>query len=217
MSWLSNAFNPPNTAAAAATQAAAEQKKVENKRQEKIRTGQANIDTAFSQFDPQYYDKFKQTYSDAYLPQIQEQYGVAKDKLTAVLAGRGMLESTPGAVKFGQAERTRADAAANVGNMGIDAANQMKQKIDASKTNLYNLNASAGDPSMAAAQATGAAASFAAPPTLSPLGSVFASTLNGLGTYNKADANSMSPQLPWNTGGYYAGAPLSGRGSSLNG
>jgi hypothetical protein len=123
-----------------------------------------------------------------------------------------MLESSVGAQKFADTERTRADASADIGNRGADAANELRAKVESAKGNLYTLNSSVADPSMAASQATGQAASFAAAPPLSPLGQVFASTLQGMSTYNKADANSMNPQLPWNT---TSAAPISGRGSAI--
>jgi hypothetical protein len=216
MSFLSGLFGGGSEAANAtaleAQKVAKQQRVAERDRQDRVRKGQAGIDTAFSQFDPAYYDKFKQSYGDFYLPQIQEQYAKAKDKLTAVLAGRGMLESSVGAQKFADTERTRADAAATIGNQGADAANQLKAKVEAAKTNLYGINTGVSDPALLASQATGQAATFAAPPALSPIGQVFASTLQGFGQINKADANSMNPQMPWNT---YSAAPISGRGSSI--
>lgn len=211
MSWLSSLFKTDNSAQQQAEQARWAQYKAEENRQQNIREGQGKIDEAFGQFNPAYFDKYRQAFGDFYLPQIQDQYAKAKDKLTAVLAGRGMLESSVGAQKFADTERTRADAAASVGNQGMDAANKLKSQVESAKGNLYQLNASVADPSMMASQAAGAASSFAAPPTLSPIGQVFQSTLQGFGQYNKADASSMNPQLPWNS---YGGAPIAGAGSS---
>lgn len=213
MSWLSDLFNPGNDAAAQAVDVQAKQRKAEKQRQERIRQGQGGIDTAFNQFDPGYYDRFRQRFNDFYTPQIADQYDRARDKLIATLAGRGTLESTVGAAKFGDLERTRTDALADIGNRSMDASNDLRSKVEGAKTNLYTLNTGVGDPAMMASQATGAASSIAAP-ALSPLGSVFQSVLGGFSTMNKADANSMNPQLPWNN---YGSAPLYGRGSSLTG
>lgn len=211
MSFLSDLFSPGNNASAQAADLGLQQRKAEKKRQERVRQGQAAIDTAFGQFDPAYYDKFRKTFTGFYTPQVEDQYARAKDKLVATLAGRGMLESTVGAAKFGDAERTRTDALADIGNKSVDASNELRGKVENAKTNLYAMNTGVADPSAAAAQAIGAASSIATPPSLSPLGQVFASTLQGLGTFNKADARSMNPSLPWNQFNY---AP-SGRGSAL--
>jgi hypothetical protein len=218
MSWFSDlmgggARRDNEAAQALAAKTAEDQRAAEAKRQADIRAGQAGIDTAFSQFDQPYYDKYKETYTGNYLPQIADQYATAKDKLTATLAGRGTLESTVGASKFGELDQTRGNAQADIGNQATDAANALKGKVEDAKTNLYTLNQSAADPTGVSAQAIGRATSIAAPSALSPLGQVFASTLNAFGTYNKADGQSMNPSLPWNKSAGYS-APLSGAGSS---
>ena len=217
MSWLSNLFGggSNNSAQNAAAEQLAQMRRAEEARQDQIRQGQSNIDTAFSQFDPAYYDKFRKTYTDVYNPQIADQYARAKDKLTAVLAGRGTLESTVGGAKFGDLTKTRNEAETDVANRGFDASNELKGKVEGAKTSLYTLNTGAADPALAANQAMGSASSFAAPPTLSPLGQVFGSLAGSLALANRADASSMNPRLPWNVSG--SSAPLSGRGSSLFG
>jgi fructose-specific component phosphotransferase system IIB-like protein len=207
-------FGGDGGAAAAAAQAARAQRKAEDKRQTDIRAGQAGIDTAFSQFDPAYYDKFKSAYTDNYNPQIADQYGVAKDKLVATLAGRGTLESTVGANKFAQLGKTKTNAEADIGASSTDAANALKEKVEGAKTNLYTLNQAAADPQGIATQAIGQATSIAAPRALSPLGDVFAGLLSSAGAYNKADATSLAPRLSWNQNAGFA--PITGVGSSLS-
>mgnify|MGYP001004377967 FL=1 len=93
-----------------AAQAQAEQAAAEAARQSRIREGQANIDTAFGQFDDNYFGNFQKSFTDFYNPQIADQYARAKDKLIAALAGRGTLESTVGAAKFGDLEKTKLDS-----------------------------------------------------------------------------------------------------------
>lgn len=188
----------------------------EAKRQEDIKAGQGKIDEAFSQFNPAYYDKFKTDYTGYYTPQIGQQYDIAKDKLAATLAGRGTLDSSVGANKFAQLDKTRALAEADIGNQSVDASNGLRKQAEDTKSNLYSLNQSAADPALASARAIGEASAITAPRALSPLGQVFASVMQPFATYNKADATSMQPRMPWNQNqGYYA--PLNGRGSSLFG
>jgi hypothetical protein len=214
MGFLSDLFGSKgNDAAQQAQQMQAQQAAAEAARQERIREGQGGIDKAFGQFNPAYYDKFRQSFSNFYTPQVADQYARAKDKLVATLAGRGMHESTVGAAKYGDLEKTRTTALTDIGNKGMDASNDLRSKVEGAKTNLYGLNVGASDPAMMASQAQGAAASIAAP-SLSPLGQVFSSTLQGFATMNKADANSMRPAMPWNQ---YGTASLSGRGSALYG
>lgn len=212
MSWLSNLFKSNNSSQQQSSQTAAYQAKLEEDRQQQIRAGKGEIDSAFAQFGPEYFQNYQNTFKDFYTPDINRQYDLAKDKLIATLAGRGTLESTPGAVKFGELEGTRSGALADVGNRAVDASNELRGKVEGAKSNLYAQNASAGDPAAAASAASGAAASLVAPRSMTPLGNVFAATLSGLGTLNKSDATSMNPSLPWNTG-YWS--PTSSRSSSL--
>jgi hypothetical protein len=203
---------------AAARQAEADRqamRKQEEERQANIRAGQGKIDEAFAQFDQPYYDKYKTDYTGFYTPQVENQYGIARDKLIATLAGKGTLDSTVGANKFAQLDKTRADTETDIGNQAADASNDLKKRVEDTKSNLYSINQSAADPAGASARAIGEASAIVAPRALSPLGNVFASVLAPLGAYNKADATSMQPKLPWNQNAGFA--PLSGRGSSLTG
>jgi hypothetical protein len=212
MSWLSEALgNEDRKRLAAEAQAQADRiRQQEDERQANIKTGQANIDEAFKQFNPEFFQKFQDTYTGAFTPQIREQYNVALDKLKAVLAGRGTAQSTIGANAFGGLLRKRSDAEAEIGGQAADAANDLRGKIDAAKGSLYALNLGAADPALASAQAAGQAASFAAPRQYGALGDIFGGFMNTFNTANRADANSLNPQLPWNT---FA----SGRGSAIFG
>jgi hypothetical protein len=199
--------------------AAAQQAKLdaqEEQRRRDITAGQGKIDEAFSQFDPAYYDKFKTDYTGYYTPQIADQYATAKDKLAATLAGRGTLDSTVGANKFAQLDKTRADSEADIGNQSVDASNSLKKQVEDTKTNLYQINQSAADPAGVSARAIGEASAITAPRALTPLGQVFASVMQPFSTFNKADATGMTPRLPWNQNAGFS-APLSGRGSAIYG
>lgn len=187
--------------AAAAAAAEAETKAREEKRQGDIKAGNAAIDSAFGQYTPEYYDRFKSTYTGNYNPEIDKQYDAATGKLTAALAGRGMLESSLSANKFGEAQTTRNTARARVANDAEVAAGDLKGKIASRKADLYSLNQAAADPEGIAAQATGAATALTAPPAYSELGQVFANVLAPLNSYMSARQNS-------------AGAPFSYRMSS---
>jgi len=187
--------------AAEAAKAEAETKAREDKRQADIKAGNAAVDSAFSQYDNNYYDNFKSTYTGNFNPEIDKQYSDATGKMTAALAGRGMLDSSLGAAKFGEALTTKNAARARVANDAEVAAGDMKGKVAARKTDLYSLNQAAADPEGIAAQATGAATALAAPPQYSELGQVFANVLAPFSNYVSARNNS-------------AGTPFSYRMSS---
>ena len=126
--------------AAEAAKAEAETKAREDKRQADIKAGNAAVDSAFSQYDNNYYDNFKSTYTGNFNPEIDKQYSDATGKMTAALAGRGMLDSSLGAAKFGEALTTKNAARARVANDAEVAAGDMKGKVAARKTDLYSLN-----------------------------------------------------------------------------
>lgn len=176
--------------ALAAAKAEAETKAREEKRQADIKAGNAAIDNAFSQYDNNYYDKFKSTYTGNYNPEIDKQYADATGKMTAALAGRGMLDSSMSASKFGEALTTKNSARARVANDAEGAAGDLKGKVAARKTDLYSLNQAAADPEGIAAQATGAATALTAPPQYSELGQVFANVLAPFANYMGARNNS---------------------------
>ena len=129
------------------------------------------------------------------------QWVAVDEERTAALAGRGMLDSSLGAAKFGEALTTKNAARARVANDAEVAAGDMKGKVAARKTDLYSLNQAAADPEGIAAQATGAATALAAPPQYSELGQVFANVLAPFSNYVSARNNS-------------AGTPFSYRMSS---
>ena len=204
-------FTPKDRSADIAAQQNAQMKADEAERQGKIKQGQAGIDTAFGQFDEPYYGKYREAYTGNYNPQVADQYEQNRDKLTAVLAGRGMLESTVGADALGRLDKTRKDTEAQIGNSAVDASNQLKGQVENTKTNLYSLNSSAADPEGIAARATGEATALTAPQAYTPLAQVFAGAMQPWLQFARTDATSPQPKLPWNT----FSAPLSGRGSAV--
>src|SRR5690606_25016786 len=152
------------------------------------------IDKAFSKFDDDYYSGYQNDYTGYYFPQLDRQYGDVVDKLTATLAGRGILESSVGANKFANLARDHAEARTNIQNEAIDAANRLRGQVENAKSNLYSLNEASADPQAVNAQAIGQATALVAPPTYSPLGQVFANVLDSFGNYMNARQNRPSRQ-----------------------
>lgn len=168
--------------------------------------GKSSIDKAFEQFTPDYFDKYRKSYVDAYNPQLRDQYGLAKDQLTSALADRDILESTPGANAFGQLSKTLENGEADIGNKAMDAENTLKGTVSNTKTGLYTLNSAAADPYTVAAQAQAQSGAITAPTSFGPLGNVFAGALQPFAQGVKTNQASMSPtgipftQAPSGTG-----------------
>jgi K+/H+ antiporter YhaU regulatory subunit KhtT len=167
-----------------------EQKNEEADRQARILSGQDRINQAFEQFNPAYYKNYQDSSVAANSPQIEDQHARARDKATALLAGRGVLKSNIASNAFGDVEKTRATTLGQIANDAVTQANQLRAAVEKQKTDLYALNTSAGDPTAMANRAIGEATALVAPAPTTPLGDIFGSTINSLGTAAKADAYS---------------------------
>jgi len=181
----------------------------EQKRQDNIRAGNSAIENAFTQFNQPYFDKAKTDYLGFYLPQVDEQYGDARGKAVAKLFERGVLESTAGADTLSKLDKRAADERGKIGGAATDFAGGLKQQVDASKNNLFDLSRSAADPNAVAARAAGEAATLAAVPggyKNQPIGNVFADLLEPLSYAAVGRVNAL-PRGSRNV------APIGGSGS----
>jgi hypothetical protein len=199
-----------NSAQQAALQQQQATQAQEDKRQAAIASGKKSIDSAFTQFDQPYFDNYTKTYTTAQNGGLADQYGIAKDKLIAALAGRDTLESTGGANAISQLDKTNQDAQAQIGSNAVDATNQLKSNVNNAKTGLYTQNQNAADPLAAASEAQATAGTIVAPQSVPTLSGVFASALQPLATAQKVNNSSLYPSQNFN-------APLSGNGSGVFG
>lgn len=183
----------------------------EAKRKADIAKGNKNIDAAFEQYNPAFYDQYRQTYVGNYNPEIDRQYSTSLGKLMASLADRGLDASTVGNSAIGDVTRTRDDARVKVASDAESAAGTVKGNVERQKTNLYSLNQAAADPEGIKARAIGEASSLAAPPAISPLGDLFASILAPYAMYQQANQNSPGGSYRYN------GPGASGSGSIVKG
>jgi curved DNA-binding protein CbpA len=162
---------PQDNSAAIARQQAAE-------RESKIRTGQGEIDKAFSIFDPAYYDTFSKTYTDYYNPQVDKQFGDARQGLKYNLARKGMQDSTPGQNAFGDLIDSYGQKREQVAANAKDATNALRTDVETNKGDLYSQNTASADPSLSAASAVSRAGSLQSTPSFSPLGDLFGGLVN---------------------------------------
>lgn len=176
-------------------------------RQGRITQGRAAIDKAFAGFDDPYYAKVASDYTSYYTPQLTRKYQDAMRAMTTQLASQGNLTSSAGAEKLGELRRSFGENEASISNAATDAANNLRSQVSAQKSNLYQTNNAAADPSQAASLA-GSAAGAIAPAPYTPLGDVFASFLK---TANNAAAQEAAGFPGWRTGLF--NTSTSGQGS----
>ncbi len=177
-----------------------------------IGKGKASIDSAYSQFTPDYYDNYAKTYTAAQDAPLADQYGIAKDSLTAALAGRDTLGSSSGNNAMAQLDKTNEDAQASIGNAATDAANGLRATVNNSKNSLYAENAAAADPLQAASSAQAGAGAIVAPQSMPTMSNVFAGALAPFATAAKVNGQSLTP-----TTSQMFNAPVSGNGSGVFG
>lgn len=193
-----------------AAEQAARAEQAERQRQQNIQAGIGSIDQAFGQFNDPFFDAQRQAFMQANTPQLDEQYARARDELTALLAGRGTLESTVGADQFGQLENRFQTARGDLANRALEFVSGIRGRVNDTRNNLLTMVNAGGDPSGIAARAAGEATTLARTATqvpTQPLGSVFGAALQaglpalqGGGTgAPRVQARGVTPTLP--TGG----------------
>ena len=182
----------------------------EDKRTAAIGQGKQSIDQAYAQFDQPYFDNYAKTYTAAQDAPLADQYGIAKDKLTAALAGRDTLGSSGGNEALAQLDKTNQDAQASIGAGATDAENTLKANVNNSKNSLYAENTAAADPLAAASQAQAGAGAIVAPSSVPTMSNVFAGALAPFATAAKVNGQSLTP-----TSSVNYNAPVSGAGSSV--
>lgn len=204
MSWFSSFFNPGNPAADEAKKQTAMLEAQQKKHDDAVRSGKSSIDSAFSQFDNPWFEHYGQSYMDAYNPGVDDQYGIAKDKMTAVLAGKDQLGGSVGNQAMANLAKTNDFAHADIADKAADATNAMRGKVDQTKSGLYTQNTQAADPYQMASEAQGAAGTIVAPQSYPTAQNYFGDAMGGLNTAVKANQQSMNPV---NTSQWFA--PLS--------
>ncbi len=165
-----------------ANRAAAQQRADEEARQGRIRQGQQQIDDIFgATYTPEYYDKIKQDYLSYYNPQVEQQYGDTREKMTFNLGRQGILQSDEAAKQFGDLEEAFGREKSNIGNRALEAVQSAKGNVAQEKNTLYGLNTSTADPSKARSMAEQALAGITTQPSYTSLGNLFANFINNAG------------------------------------
>lgn len=150
----------------------------ENRRQKAITQGTASINSAFSGFNPQFYNQRQQAYVDYALPQLAQQYQTNRNQVGFNLANRGLLGGSAAQSQLSQLNLANKQGAQNISDSGLAQAQQLQQQIEGQKNQLLGQLYQSADPSGAAASATSTAAGFAQPSVFQPLANQFGNIAN---------------------------------------
>lgn len=97
-----------------------------------------SINDAFAKFTPDYYQQYAAAYRQNYDPEIERQYGLAKQTLGYGLARQGLTQSQSAATQAGLLEQEKGRQEADVANKAQDAAATLQGQVASSKQSLLN-------------------------------------------------------------------------------
>lgn len=219
MGFMKPSQKPAAIAQEKADIAANEVKADENKRQDDVLAGRANIDNTFGgTFNDDFYKKYGEAFTGNYLPQLDDQFKDTKQKLSYALAGRGIEDSTAGIKKKAQADKAYNDKRLAIAGESTDAVNKLKTNVNNQQNAAYALNETSADPQAATNRATADVTTLAAAPTYSALGDAFAGLLDGIGAISKGMGSNVNSPIytnKWkvaNTGGGGSSSVTGGKG-----
>lgn len=176
---------------------AREQREAEVQRKARITQGMGAIDKNFGKFDDAFYGKQSQAYLDFAMPQINDQYDNAYRGLKFALHRQGIGSSSEGnrrtSVLSGDYALNRQGAVDKSREVGMNARRSIEESRSSLISDLYNT----ADPAAAAAGSLSRSAYLGTAPAFSPIGTLFANSLDGLNTYNasRQDAESYNSAL----------------------
>lgn len=164
------------------------------------------INKAFAQFTPDYYSGYTKAYEGNYDPEVERQYGVAKQQLEYGLARQGINQSQSSATQQGLLAQDKGRQEANIANQAVDATTTLQGNVENAKQNLMStalsdqtlgspitpgsadaITAQFDQTSKALSQVTSQAGdvvnTLSAVPSYNALGSLFGSAASGVASY----------------------------------
>jgi hypothetical protein len=170
--------------------------------------GQATdaVNKAFAQFTPDYYSNYVKAYEGNYNPEIERQYGVAKQNLAYGLARQGIGQSQSAATQEGLLAQEKGRNEAQVAGRAVDASTALQGNVENAKQSLLATALSdqtLGSPitpgsadaitaqfdqtsralSQVTSQAGDVVGTLSAPPTYNALGNLFGDAASGVASY----------------------------------
>jgi len=153
-------------------------------------------------FDDSFYDKFKQSILDYYMPQVEDQYGKAKDQTTYGLARAGTLQSSAATDEAARLAKENELNRANVVSQADTGAAGLRSRVAQERAKAESTLYATEDPDVATNQALAAVKDVSvAQPELTPLGQVFQTALiGGANAYTGARNQNLINQYKKRTG-----------------
>ncbi len=155
----------------------------EDERQGRIAEGMESIAGVFGNMDPILAQR-REALSGFYDPQLENKFKSGKDELTFALARAGLLTSTTaGERQADLGEEFALQKSKVLGDISADLSNT-KSSMQAQRAAIEAGLRASGDQTAASNQALQSAVTFREDsPTFSPLGNIFASVAEGIGSF----------------------------------
>lgn len=129
-------------------------------------------------FNDEYYNNYKQSSLDYYMPQLQNQYSDARENVTFDLARKGALDSSVAGDTFGDLTKRFEQEQGNVTNKVQDMVQRARTVADEARNSLQQYNQSVANPQQVNQQITQTVDRVQAQaPEPTPMGQVFADYL----------------------------------------
>jgi hypothetical protein len=152
----------------------------EARRQAKVDKGLENINSVFSQYDDDFYDKSSDAYLDYYEPQLEDKYKDGLKELQFALARGGRFNSSTEVGKKGKAAEDLGFQKNELASGAVKAANDSRNSVATSKERMVNLNQVNADPDLASSLSNAQSGILNTPPKFDPLLDVFSNITEGL-------------------------------------
>lgn len=166
-------------------------------RQAKIDQGYQQIQQIFGGFNDDFYNQRGTDYTNYATPQLDDQYAQAVKRLQFALARNGRLNSSTAGDQQALLLKDYNQQKTNIADRGIQYANQARDSVEGSRSNLVALNSNLADPNQISVEAQNRLAGLQASPAFDPLGPLFANVGDSLAS--QADLERRG-QSRYNTG-----------------
>jgi hypothetical protein len=178
-----------STAKSVANATAAKQTAAEKARQEELTRGYAAIDQNFGQFNDNFYNGRARAYTDYANPQLDDQYGRARNSLIYALTDAGTLGSSAGADKLALLERDYSTNKQSIADQAAAYASEARTNVGNARAAVTRDLVNGGNAGQAGAAAAQQAQTVSAAPSFSPLAQLFQNMTAGIGSAAGANQN----------------------------
>lgn len=175
----------------------------EQARQERIRSGTADVNSIFdSQFGDNFFNSQRQRYVDYAMPQVNDQRDKAAKELTFSLDRAGQLEGSTRADLAGELQKRYDLQSQKVRDDALSMTSQTRNSVEGARGDLVSTLNATGDAQGAVSSALARSSALSQPAAYSPLANLFADFTGALGTQAAAERSyAMGGQKPlFNTG-----------------